>query len=124
MFKVVLTVKKRAGMTRQQFIDYYEQNHTALVLRTVPNAPLYRRNFIVDGAEVGGIQGSGTGDAGFDCMTEIGFHSREECEAHIAAYLDPANHPLIAADEAKFIAPDGLRFYIMEVHQTSDLVPA
>lgn len=124
MFKVVLTVKKRAGMTRQQFIDYYEQVHTALVLRTVPNAPLYRRNFIVDGAEVGGIPGSGADEAGFDCMTEIGFHSRPECEAHIAAYLDPVNHPVIAADEAKFIAPDGLRFYIMEVHQTSDMVSA
>ena len=52
MFKIVLTVKKRSGLTRQQFIDYYEGRHTVLVRKMVPDAPLYRRNFVVNEAQI------------------------------------------------------------------------
>ena len=124
MFKIVLTLKKRADLTRQQFIDYYEGQHTVLVRKLVPLAPLYRRNFVVDGAEVGGIAATTPDAGGFDCMTELGFPTRAEAEAHIAAYLDPAIHPIIAADEANFIEPGGLRFYIMEVYQSEGDEPA
>lgn len=118
MFKIVLTLKKRADLTRQQFIDHYEGQHTALVRDLVPRAPLYRRNFVVDGGEILGIAGTTPAEGGFDCMTELGFHTRAEAEAHIAAYLDPAIHPVIVADEERFIEPGGLRFYLMEVYQS------
>ncbi len=65
-----------------------------------------------------GIATTSPADGDFDCMTEPVFSTREEAEAQIAAYLDPEIHPIIAADEANFIAPGGLRFYMMEVYQS------
>lgn len=56
-------------------------------------------------------------------MTEPGFPTRAAAEAHIAAYLDPAIHPVIAADEANFIAPGGLRFHVLEVCQSAGAEP-
>jgi len=124
MFKLVLTVRKRDGLTREAFIEHYERRHTILVRQMVPPAPLYRRNYIIDGAEIAGIPATGTAEAGFDCITEVGFETRAEAEAHVAAYLNPKNHPIIAADEANFIHPDGLRFYIVEVRQSPGREPA
>ncbi|MES2494093.1 MAG: EthD domain-containing protein [Pseudomonadota bacterium] len=95
-----------------------------LVRKLVPDAPLYRRNFVMEGAEIAGIAAVSPAEDDFDCITELGFDTRAEAEAQIAAYLDPAIHPIIAADEANFIAPGGLKFYMMEVYQSPGEEPA
>lgn len=120
MYKILLFVKRKAGMTRAEFIAYYETRHVPLVLRKVTNARLYRRNFVVDGAEVSGIAGAETSALGYDCVTEIGFATKAEAEAHIADYLDPEINLVIVADENNFIEPGGLTFVIVEPHQTAD----
>jgi hypothetical protein len=120
MFKILLFVKRKAGLTREQFIDYYESRHVHLVRSKVPAARLYRRNYVREGAQVSGIVGASTAALGFDCVTEIGFATRAEAEEHIAAYLDPAINPTVVADENNFIEPGGLTFVLVEPHQTAD----
>ena len=122
MFKIILAVKKRNDISTEAFKNYYEQKHTALIKAMVPDALLYRRNYIMNGAEIFGIPGASTAEAGFDCFTEIGFETREQAEAHIAAYLDTEKNPVIVDDEANFIEPNGLKFFIVEVHQSRDLI--
>lgn len=120
MYKILLFVKRKSGLTRKEFIDYYENRHVPLVLKTVSNARLYRRNFVINGAEVSGIAGAETATLGYDCVTEIGFATKAEAEKHIADYLDPQNNPVIVADENNFIEPGGLTFVIVEPHQTAE----
>ena len=120
MFKILLLVRRKPELSHEEFREYYEKRHVPLILDSVPNARLYRRNYVQDHAQVAGLPGSQIDALGFDCVTEIGFATRQEAEAHIAAYLDPETHSKIAADEAKFIAPDGLSFVIVEPSQTAD----
>jgi len=120
MFKILLFIKRKAGLTREEFIDYYENRHVPLVRGKVPPARLYRRNYVMEGAEVSGIAGASAAALGFDCVSEIGFATRAEAEEHIAAYLDPANNPEIVADENNFIEPGGLTFVLVEPRQTAD----
>lgn len=120
MYKILLFVKRKAGLTRDEFIDYYENRHVPLIQKSVSNARLYRRNFVVNEEDVAGISGADTETLGYDCVTEIGFATKAEAEKHIADYLDPQNNPVIVADENNFIEPGGLTFVIVEPRQTSD----
>jgi hypothetical protein len=46
--KLIALIKAKPGLSREQFIDYYESNHAPLVRRLLPMIGAYRRNYVTD----------------------------------------------------------------------------
>jgi uncharacterized protein (TIGR02118 family) len=119
MFKWILIIRKKTGMNREEFIEYYEHRHVPLVRKLLPPMPTYRRNYVAnDPMQALADRGSGTVEASFDVMTECIFDTREQAEAFMAAFADPDISREILQDEANFIEPGHVRMYIVEVRQT------
>ena len=106
MLKQICFFRKRADMTMDQFLDYYENQHSQLSKRmgrapSLPGAARYVRRYVqpernpVTGAVI---------DCGFDCIMEIWWHSREDFENSQRIISDPARLPAIREDELNLFA--------------------
>lgn len=125
MIKFVQLIRRRPDLSRQQFIDYYEQHHAPLLMRLLPGFHTYRRNYVSlddplagDGRDTFASDRAFEADADFDVISEVVFASREDMERNVAAYFDQANQALIVEDELHFIAPKGVRRFVVEVHSS------
>ena len=122
MFKLMLTIKKKKGLSRQEFIDYYENQHTVLCRKILPPLEVYRRNYIMNDdpflAAVGDNRAV-DGENDFDVITEAIYTSRTEALASMAALFNGDTRTQIMNDEAKFCEPGGIKFYVVEVHQSA-----
>lgn len=123
MIKFVQLIKRRPDLSRQAFIDYYEKQHAPLLMQLLPGFHTYRRNYVSlddplagDGGDSFASDNAFETAADFDVISEVIFASREDMERNVAAYFDPANQSLIVADELNFIAPKGVRRFVVEVH--------
>ena len=106
MLKQLCFFRKRADMTMEQFLDYYENQHSQLSKRmgrapSLPGAARYLRRYVQ--AERNPVTGEVI-DCGFDCIMEIWWHSREDFERSQAIISDPARLPSIKEDELNLFA--------------------
>ncbi len=106
MFKQICFFRKRADMTADEFMDYYENKHSQLSNRmgrspSIPNARRYVRRYLTP--EKNPVTGEVI-DPGFDCIMEIWWNSREDFENSQRIIADPSRLPSIKEDEAKFFA--------------------
>jgi hypothetical protein len=106
MFKQVCFFRKRPDMTMEEFIDYYENQHSQLSKRlgrspSIPNAVRYVRRYLTP--EMNPVTGEVI-DPGFHCIMEIWWNSREDFENSQRLIGDPNRLPAIKEDEAKHIA--------------------
>ena len=69
MIKIFGYLRRKPGLTPQEFADYYEHNHVPLVLSKAFMPIVYKRNYIQRG-DTFNIEGD---EIGFDCMTELVF---------------------------------------------------
>lgn len=105
MIKQVVFLNRRADMTMEEFMDYYENHHAQLGKRigkpALPNAQRYVRRYITP------EQNPVTGEVihpGYDCIMEIWWNTREDLEAAMRGIADPARLPFTKEDEAKLFA--------------------
>jgi uncharacterized protein (TIGR02118 family) len=120
MFKWIVQIKKKAGMSREEFIDYYENKHEPLIRRLLPRYPIYRRNYLVFDDPMLTIdnRGGSAADAGYDVLTESVFPTRADAEAFMAAFAKPEVRAAIKADEANFVEPGCAKMFVVEVYQS------
>jgi uncharacterized protein (TIGR02118 family) len=121
MYKVLILMRKKAGLSRAEFIDYYENKHVPLMRELAPGREVYRRNYIVFDDPMFNVDGrSGAADAvAFDVITESIFATREAAEAaKNAALASPANLKRVKGDEENFVEPGSVRMYVVEVRQS------
>src|SRR5262249_50119665 len=83
MIKQVVFLKKRADLSMEQFMAYYENQHTQLAKRmgakpSLPNAQRYVRRYIRP--EKNPLTGEVI-HPGYDCIMEIWWNTREDFEA-------------------------------------------
>jgi hypothetical protein len=115
MFKIIMLLKKRADITRQEFIDHYDHVHVPLMHRLLPQgAAVHRRNFIVP------EQGAGAAAMERECdaIVEIFYEDLDTAERAMRCLADPQLRSLMEQDENKFILPGSIRRYVVEVHET------
>lgn len=74
MFKLIILLKRKNGMSVEEFRNYYETKHIALTRKITPNMKRYTRNYITPYSTDLGANG----DSPFDCVTEVYFDSRED----------------------------------------------
>jgi uncharacterized protein (TIGR02118 family) len=95
MLKLILLFRRKQGMSRADFIDYYETVHAPLSVEKIPGIALYRRSYLEPGAAPFGHP---TTEPGFDVVTELGFERREDYDAAVQAFTSPELGTLFYAD--------------------------
>jgi hypothetical protein len=83
MFKVCGFLSKKAGLSMEEFIDYYESRHVPLICSLAPVPISYKRKYLSQRLTVEG------GEVDFDVMTELGFADRRAFDAWMAALANP-----------------------------------
>lgn len=106
MFKQICFFRKRPDMTMDEFMDYYENQHSQLAKKAglkpaLPNAQRYVRRYLKP--EKNPVTGQVI-DPGYDCLMEIWWNSREDYERSFAIISDPERLPAVMADEARLFA--------------------
>jgi translation initiation factor 2B subunit (eIF-2B alpha/beta/delta family) len=106
MIKQIVFLRKRPELTMDEFMDYYENQHSQLSKRmgrspSLPNAQRYVRRYLVP--EKNPITGEVL-DPGYDCIMEIWWNSGEDFENSQRVIADPERLPAIKADEAHLFA--------------------
>jgi predicted kinase len=103
MITVIALLRARDGLTREEFIDYYEHHHAPLALRLAPAPVSYTRTYLParDQREC---------DADFDVITQIQFEDEKQQEAWRAL----AEHPLIIKDEERFLNRSCTKGWVVE----------
>jgi len=111
-FKVMALIARKPGMSREDFVAYYEANHVKLVWR-VFKVTDYRRNYV---DMRGAIMAPGMPDPDFDSVTELWFANRADYDAMLAAHAETNIGAQVTADEEQFLDRSKMRFFIVDEH--------
>lgn len=97
MIKFISLLKRREGMSFEEFKTYYEQRHAVLGKQYMSEALRYERRFLtpMDHPFEGGAA------AAFDCLLEIWFEDRTAMDAAFARLAQPDVAEIFAEDEKK-----------------------
>ena len=115
MFKVMILIKRKPGMSKKDFIAYYENNHAPLGSSKVHNMKRYVRHFIRPyGNEVYGKDA----EPPYDVLTELWFDDEADFERGMALLTEPETARIIGEDEENLFDKSTIRFMVMEDHET------
>ncbi len=113
MFKIMVFGKRRSGMSREDLIRAYENDHLKLADRligdgTIPPMLQYRRNYIChdDPLNIGNIE--------FDVVTEAVFSDRASFEANRSGLSEPEIALALMEDMQKFLDLSDLRYLVVQ----------
>jgi EthD domain len=98
MLKQVVLLKRRDGMSMEQFIDYYENHHAKLGEKYMPLARRYLRRYVRP--EKNPITGEVV-ELDFDVVMEIWWDSRKDFEETMKQISGGEAHRLFYEDEEK-----------------------
>jgi hypothetical protein len=113
MFKVLAFVKRKPGLRHDEFRNYYETRHAALIAAVAPITGTYRRNFLEQADPVN----VGAEDLDFDVVTEMEFADRAQYERWFALLTAPGILERVQADEANFIDRQKFRVCAVQIAQ-------
>lgn len=114
MFKTVALLKARQGLSREDFIEHYENRHVPLIRQCLPQICDYRRNFI---QQEGAIISVGASAPDFDVITEMWYPDRAAFDEAMAMFPRPEVYERIAQDEERFLDRSKTRLFIVEERQ-------
>lgn len=115
MFKCIALLRRRRDITREQFIDYYENNHSKLMHRLLPNILEYRRNYIdLNGA----LFFPKAAELDFDVITELWFADKAAYDVFFARANEPEIFRQISEDEENLFDRDYTRMFVVDETQT------
>jgi len=106
MIKQVVFLKKRADMSMEEFMSYYENQHSQLAKRmgakpSLPNAQRYVRRYVKP--EKNPLTGEVI-HPGYDCIMEIWWNSRADFEAAMQGLSNPQFLQARLEDERRLFA--------------------
>ncbi len=113
---LISLLKRRAGMTREAFVDHYEMRHRLIGEQVLGGwATRYVRRHLQP------VAGDGC-DHDYDVILEIDFPDRATMDACFTAMREPATAALIAEDEELLFDRSRSRSYCIDEYR-SDLPP-
>ena len=115
MYKVMILIKRRPGMSMDEFIDYYEDHHAPLGLRAIPTMKGYTRRYLTP-------LGDDAPELPYDVATEIVFDDEADLERAMAYLNEPATRAEVDADEERLFDRSTITF--MRVEERSSEIPA
>src|SRR5688572_519973 len=120
MIKQVVFLRKRPELSMEEFMDYYETQHTQLSKRmgakpALPNAQRYVRRYLT--REKNPLTGEII-DPGYDCIMEIWWNTREDFEAAMRGLSNPEFLQARLEDERKLFATNSNPVCTVEEHES------
>jgi len=115
MFKAVAMIKRKKGMSMEDFINYYESKHAPLAVSRVPNLKKYIRHYLTP---YGNNVYAANNEPPFDVITEIWFNDREDFELGMKYLTEPETAKIIGKDEENLFDKSSIRFMTMEEYET------
>jgi hypothetical protein len=113
MLKMIALLKKRDGMTRAEFRDYYEGHHAPLILQQQgPNILEYRRNYLT------GEMINGADDSPFDVITEFLYADRAAFDRAFERMMAPEATCEREEDEARLFDIPAIRVFMVEARES------
>jgi uncharacterized protein (TIGR02118 family) len=111
MFKCIALLCQRSDISREAFIDYYENKHSALITRLLPGILDYRRNYV---EREGAFIYPKASPMDFDVVTELWFADRAAYDRFTAKAAEPEIARQIAEDEENLFDRDLTRMFVVE----------
>jgi uncharacterized protein (TIGR02118 family) len=108
--KLLLLLKRRPGMSRDAFREYYEHQHMPLAMKFMAGATRYMRRYIEPSP--------GMPEPEIDVITEIWFSDRKTLDMVIYAMAKDMMPPEIIADEEKLFDRPASRAYAVSECET------
>ncbi|MFT4564224.1 MAG: hypothetical protein ACI9BW_003987 [Gammaproteobacteria bacterium] len=115
MFKVIILIKRKNGMSVEAFRDYYETKHAPLGASKIPNLKRYIRHFI---SPYGNEIYAADSEPPYDVLTELWFDDEADFDRGMAYLSEPETAAIIGADEEKLFEKSSIRIMVMEDHET------
>jgi uncharacterized protein (TIGR02118 family) len=112
VLKAVAMLKRKPGLTSEEFRSHYEEVHAPLCLRLFPTIRRYMRNYVTQ------TIASGTGNSGFDCITEQWFDDMEGLQEMLSLSAGDAGRR-VRDDEKTFL--DRTKTVYMVVEEVASL---
>ena len=107
MVKAVALIKRKPGLSREEFARHYEEVHAPLILKHSPTLKRYVRNHVIVPA--------GAEEPEYDCVTELWYDNMDGYKATIDFWLSEAGK-VIRDDEDSFLDRSKLAFFLVEEH--------
>jgi len=105
MIKTIAMIKRKADMSREEFVKHYEEVHAPLALKHLPMIKRYVRNHVV---ELPGMEGPD-----FDCVTELWLDSVEDA-MKLFEFVQSDEGRVIRDDEEKFLDRERIVFFLVD----------
>jgi EthD domain len=131
VFKLICMMKRKPGMSRREFRDYYETHHAPMGDVAMANARRYVRRYLQPLSElswdkslkdamlnIGGKDVLGEDAAEFDVITEAWFEDRAAFEQAFLAMGRPEFLTQALADEANFLDMTKSRMFTVEERES------
>lgn len=112
---IVTLLKRKPGMSREAFIEYYENRHAVLATKLVPGLIDYRRMYIDPERMAFGMPPA---SPGFDVITVLVFADAEAYQRAAAALALAEISQQIAEDEEQLFDRSCIRAWIVEQHRS------
>jgi len=100
LIKSISLIRRKAGVTPEEFRRHYEEVHAPPALTCLPGLKKYVRNYVV-----GDVFGA---PADFDVASEFWYESADDVKASLAFYHSPAGQ-VLRDDELLFMDKDSIR---------------
>lgn len=123
MFKVLWFLRRKAGITHEQFRDHYENSHSKLAERHFGHLMLeYRRNYKTEVAGGGVIEDGGSGfgprEWDYDVVAEWVMPDAAAFDAIMAMFGDPVVGKTFYDDEEHFLDRDSIMLIKCDVRSS------
>ncbi len=115
MFKTVVLLKRKPGMTFEDFVTYYESTHAKLGERVLPTAERYVRRYLTPYSR---LQSEQAQEPDYDVITEVWYKDRATFEAAMSSLSDPIIATEIAEDEERLFDRSKIRFFTVEERES------
>jgi hypothetical protein len=116
MIKLIILLKRRPGMSLDDFIEYYENKHVKLAVPTMVGVKHYERRYLrpvghpVDGLVL---------EPDYDVITEVWFEDYPAMQKSNANLGEPAMAALLIEDEEKLFDRAKIRMYAVEQEEAT-----
>ncbi|HEX4109990.1 MAG TPA: EthD domain-containing protein [Solirubrobacteraceae bacterium] len=98
MYKVMVLIKRRQGVSTEEFMDYYENHHQRLGARVLPTVRRYTRSHL---SPMGSYAGEEPPEPPYDVATELVFEDEAACQAAMEQLAQPETMAEVLADEER-----------------------
>ncbi|MFT5415307.1 MAG: hypothetical protein ACI915_001622 [Gammaproteobacteria bacterium] len=115
MIKLAVLLKRKKGMSFEDFDRYWDGPHSELVVgmsEFTRHVRRYSQSHIIDPTYGG--EGMAWTRANFDGIAEVWFDKLSDM---VAAFNEPRFAEIVGADDTNFIDPDGVSIMVTEAHE-------